>query len=75
MRQPIGPVRQFLVGALAAIADQRDVVAKTLFDDAVGQFDRGVEIIRVLKLRPFEQQFRPLPRRRQIAPREIVDMA
>ena len=75
MRQAVGPVGEFLVGALAAVADQRDVVAKALLDDAVGQFDRGIEIFGVLKFRPVEQQFRPLLRRRQISPREIIDMA
>ena len=70
MRQAVRPVRQFLVGALAAVADQRDVVAKTLLDNAVGQFDRGIEIFRILKLRPVEHEFRPLLRRRQVSPRE-----
>ena len=60
MRQAVRPVREFLVGALAAVADQRDVVAEPLLDDAVGQFDRGVEIFGVLKFRPVENQFRPL---------------
>ena len=46
MRQPVRPVGQFLVGAPAAIADQRDVVAEAALDHAVGQFDRGVEIAR-----------------------------
>jgi hypothetical protein len=75
MRQAVGPVGQLLVGALAAIADQRDAIAKTLFDDAVSQFDRGVEIVRILKLRAVEQQRRPLLQRRQASPRKIVDMA
>jgi hypothetical protein len=35
---------------------------KPLLDDPVGQFDRGVEIFGILKLRPVEQQFRPLRR-------------
>ena len=74
MRQPVRPVRQLLVGALAAIADQRDAVAEPLLDDAVGQFDRGVEIFGISELRPVEQQFRPLPERRQISPREIIDV-
>ena len=74
MRQAVRPVRQFLVGALAAIADQRDTIAEPLLDDAVGQFDRGVEIFGILKLRPVEQQFRPLLERRQISPREIIDV-
>jgi hypothetical protein len=60
MRQAVGPVGQFLVGALAAVADQRDPVAPALFDDTVGQFDRGIQIFRILKLGPVEQQVRPL---------------
>ena len=75
MRQAVGPVGEFLVGALAAVADQRDIVAEPLFDDAVGQFDRGVEIFGVLEFRPVQPQFRPLFWRRQISPREIIDMA
>ena len=75
MRKAVGPVGQFLVGALAAVADQRDPVAPALFDDTVGQFDRRIQIFRILKLRPVEQQFRPLLERRQISPRKIVDVA
>ncbi len=75
MRQAVRPVGQFLVGALAAIADQRDTIAEALLDHAVGQFDRGVQIVGVLKLRPVENQFRPLLRWRQIAPRKIIDVA
>ena len=60
MRKPVRPVGQFLVGALAAIADQRDAIAEPFLDDPVGQFDRGVEIVGILELRPVEQQFRPL---------------
>ena len=74
MRKAVGPVSQFLVGALAAVADQRDVIAKALFDDAVGQLDRRIEIFRILKLGPVEQQFRPLLQWRQISPRKIVNM-
>ena len=74
MRQPVGPVRQFLVGALAAVANERDIVAEPLLDDAVGQLDRRIEILRILKLRPVEQQLRPLPRWRQVSPRKIVDV-
>ena len=47
---------------------------KPFLDDAVGQFDRGVEIFGILKLRPVEQQFRPLLGRRQISPRKIIDV-
>ena len=49
MRQPVGPVGQFLVGAPAAVADQRGVVAKALFDHAVGQFDGGVEVVGIVE--------------------------
>ena len=75
MGQPVRPVRQFLVGALASIADQGDAIAHAFLDNAIGQLDRRVEIFRVLKLGPVKQQFRPLIRRRQIAPGEIIDMA
>ena len=74
MGQTVGPVGQFLIGALAAIADQRDPIAPAFFDDTVGQFDRRVQIFRILKLGPVEQEFRPLLERWQISPREIVDM-
>ena len=70
MREAVGPVGQFLVGALAAVADQRDLVAPAFLDDTIGQFDRSIQIFRILKLRPVEQQFRPLVGRRQISPRE-----
>ena len=75
MRQPVRPVRQLLIGTLAAIADQRDAVAKTFFNVAVGQLDRGVEIFGILKLRPVEQELRPLLWWRQVSSREIIDMA
>ena len=60
MREAVGPVGQLLVGALAAIADQRDPVAPASLDDTVGQFDRGIQIFRILKFGPVEQQIRPL---------------
>ena len=44
MRQAVGPVGELLVGALPPVADQRGVIAKALFDHAVGQLDAGVEI-------------------------------
>ena len=40
----VGPVGELLIGAAAAIADQRDVVAEAALDHAVGQFDAGVEL-------------------------------
>jgi hypothetical protein len=75
MRQAVRPVGQFLVGTLTAVPDQRDAIAHALLDDAVGQFDRGVEILGILKLGPIERQLRPLLEWRQIAPRKIIDVA
>jgi hypothetical protein len=46
-----------------------------VLDDPVGQLDRDIEIFGILKLRPVENQIRPLLRWRQIAPREIVNVA
>ena len=46
---PVGPVRQFLVGPAAAIADQRDVVAEAARHQAVGQFDAGVELVGIVE--------------------------
>jgi hypothetical protein len=60
VREAVGPVGQFLVSALTAVADQCDPVAPASFDDTVGQFDRGIQIFRVLKLWAVEQQVRPL---------------
>ncbi len=68
MREAVRPIREFLVGSLAAIANQRDTIAEPLLDDTVGQFDPGIEIVGVLKLRPIELQFRPEVGRRQISP-------
>ena len=69
------PVGQLLVGAAAAVADQRRVVAEALLDHAVGQLDGGVEVLGILELRPVEQQVGPLLGRRQIVAREGVDVA
>ena len=44
VRDAVGPVGQFLVGAAAAVADQRDVVAEAVRHHAVGQFDAGIEV-------------------------------
>ena len=74
MRQAVRPIGKFLVGSLPPVADQRGAVTKTFLDDPVGQFDRGIEIFGVLKFRPVENQFRPLVRRRQVSPREIIDV-
>ena len=49
VRQPVGPVGQLLVGAPAAVADERGVVAEALLDHAVGQLDGGVEVLGVVE--------------------------
>src|SRR5713226_9155980 len=70
----VGSTSQLLVGALATVSDERDTIAEALLDDPVGQFDRGVEIFGILKLRPVEKQFRPLVERRKISPRKIINV-
>ena len=44
VRQPVGPVRQLLVGPAPAVADQCGVVAEALLDHAVGQLDGGIQV-------------------------------
>ena len=75
MRQPVRPIRQFLVGTLTAVADQRDIVAEPLLDQSVGQLDPGIEIFGIVEFGTVEDQFRPLRERRKISPRKIIDMA
>ena len=72
MREPVGPVGQLLVGAAAAVADQRGVVAEAALDHAVGQLHRGVEALRIVET--VEQELRPLVRRRQMVARERIGM-
>ena len=72
--EPVRPVGEFLVGAAAAVADQRDAVAEAALDVAVGQFDRGVQVFRILEFRPVEDEVGPLIERRKIVAREGVDM-
>src|SRR3989304_6014615 len=72
MRDPIGPVGEFLVGTTAAIADQRDTVAKPARDHAIGKFERGIQFLGVLKLA--KRQRGPLLGWRQIVACESVDM-
>ena len=55
MREPVRPIRQFFIGAAAAVADQRDVVAKAFFDHSIGQFDAGVETFGILEFGTIEQ--------------------
>jgi DNA-directed RNA polymerase specialized sigma24 family protein len=75
VREPVAPVGQLLVGATAAVADQRGVVAESLLDQAIGQLDGGVQMLGILKLRPVEQQVGPLLGGRQVVARESVDVA
>ena len=74
VRQPVAPVGQLLVGAAAAVADQRGVVAEALLHHPVGQLDGGVEVFGILELRPVQQQVGPLLGRRQVVAREGVDV-
>src|SRR6185295_20206790 len=69
-----GPVRQLLVGTAAAVANQRDVVAKAPLDQALGELDGGIEVVRILKLRSRQQQLRPVAAGRQIVAREGIDV-
>ena len=72
MRQAVGPVGQLLVRAPPAVADQRRVVAESLLDQAVGQLDRGVEVLGVVEA--VEQELRPLVERREMVAGERVDV-
>ena len=74
VRQPVRPVGQLLVGAAAAVADQRGVVAEALLDHAVGQLHGGVEVLGILELGPVEQEVGPLLGRREVVAREGVDV-
>ena len=74
MREAVRPVGELLIGATATIADQRGVIAKTIFDQAVGQLVSGVDVVRILKFRTVEQDVGPLLERRQVVARERVDM-
>jgi hypothetical protein len=75
MRQTIGPVEQLLVGAPPAVADERDVVTEPLLDHAVRQFDGDVQVWRIVKLRPIQQQLGPLVNRRKIVASEGVSVS
>src|SRR5436190_1574303 len=70
--QPVAPVRQLLVRAPSSVADERHMVAEPLLDHAVGQFNGDVDVLRILKLRPVEQQIGPLVGRRQMISRKGV---
>ena len=72
MRDAVGPVGQLLVGAAAAIADQRGMVAEALARPCIGQFHAGVQAIGIIEA--VEQQIRPLVRRRQPVAGESINM-
>ena len=69
----VGPVGELLVSTAPAVADQRDMIGETFIDHAIGQFDRGVEALRIFKA--CEWKIRPLLRRRQSVPREGVSVS
>ena len=72
MGDAVGPVGEFLVGAPAAVADQRNLVAEAAFDHAVGKLDRGVELLGIVEA--VEGKVRPLLRGREIVACERVGM-
>ena len=55
------------------MADQRCAVAKTALDHAIGELDRGVQMFRIIK--SVEPKVRPLVERREIIPRERINMS
>jgi hypothetical protein len=55
------------------MADQRRAVAKTALDHAISQFDRGVQVVRIVK--SVEPKVRPLVRWRQIVARERINVS
>ena len=75
VRQPVGPVGQLLVGSPPSVANQRDVIAEPFLDHAVGQFDGGVQVLRIVKLRAIEQQIGPLIERRQVVARKGIHVS
>jgi hypothetical protein len=50
------------------------MIAEPFLDHAVCQFDRDVQVLRVLELRPVEQQVGPLIDGRQMVPRKRVNV-
>ncbi len=72
MGQPVGPVRQFLIGAAASVSDQGGVVAKAALDHAVGQFHTDIQFLGIIET--VQQEIRLRLGRRQIVPRECIDM-
>ena len=48
-REPVAPVGKLLVGAPAAVADQRDMVAEAALDHAIGELDGGVEALGIVE--------------------------
>jgi hypothetical protein len=72
VRNAIGPVGQFLVGAAAAVTDQRDMIAEAARHHAVGELDTGIELLGIVEAG--EQNIRPFLRRRQIISRERIEV-
>ena len=65
--EAVRPVGKLLVGASAAVADQRGSVAEALLDHAIGELDGGVQILRVLEFGSIENQIGPLLRRGKLS--------
>ena len=73
MGDAVGPVGKLLVGSTAAIADQRNIVAKALCDHAVGQFNADIQPVGIVE--PGQVQVRPGLQGWQPVARETVGMA
>ena len=69
----VRPVRQFLVGAAAAHADQRYMVAESLVHHLVCEFDGGVQPFGIDEMPKLD--LRPQIKRRKIVAREVVAVA
>ena len=72
MGQTVGPIGQLFVGAAAAVADQRRMVAKAFVDHRIGQLNRGIQIVRVVK--PHQLKGGPLVNRRQPVAGKCINM-
>ena len=72
VRHPVRPIGEFFVCASSTVADQRDVITKTLLDHAVGQLDSGVDVLGIPV--PIEHDLRPLLGGRQVVAGERVDV-
>jgi hypothetical protein len=71
--ETIAPVGELFVSTAPAMADEGGAVSEAALDHAIGELDRGVHVVRVVK--PVEPKVRPLVERRQIVARERVSVS